>query len=334
MSAQVEKMAYVGETPWHREGLKMKPGQSIVEWRTAAGLDWEYKTTPVKYDIGLTTFDYKERQVVYRGDTEKPLAVVSNRFKLVQPAEVLDFFKDFLDAGDMTLETAGSLRGGRTLWALAQYGDSFRLFGQDEVFPYLCFMTSVDTGMATTIMNTFVRVVCQNTVNAAYFQWLKSEDGTKDREAIDSRPEGVRISHLSRFDAEAVKAEMGLIKGNADLARAYFRADAETLAEWKPSMEQVHELLIRIYADPQGKDLRRGTRTMAKVTELFGGAAMGSGLRSARLTGWGLVNAVTEYADHHARGTDAQRLASGVVGSSAAIKRRAMVETLRLAKAA
>ena len=39
----------------------------------------------------------------------------------------------------MSMETAGSLKGGKVVWALAKVKESFDIFGGDEVGAYLLF---------------------------------------------------------------------------------------------------------------------------------------------------------------------------------------------------
>ena len=85
----VETMAYAGEQPWHGLGNKLAPGQSIEQWKQSAGMDWRIEETEVRYATGSHGVDslsaYPEQKVLYRSDTQAPLAVVSKRFNVVQP---------------------------------------------------------------------------------------------------------------------------------------------------------------------------------------------------------------------------------------------------------
>ena len=45
-------------------------------------------------------------------------------------------------AGDMEMHTAGSLRGGQNVWALAKIKESFDVFGEDTVEAYHAFFKS------------------------------------------------------------------------------------------------------------------------------------------------------------------------------------------------
>src|SRR3546814_20756798 len=110
---------------------------------------------------------FPEQKVLYRSDTKAPLAVVSKRFQVVQPGEILEFYRDLTEVGGFELETAGVLRGGRKFWALARTGQSVSLKGRDRVDGYLLLATACDGTLATTAQFTSVRVVCNNTLSIA-----------------------------------------------------------------------------------------------------------------------------------------------------------------------
>lgn len=106
-------------------------------------------------------------KVLYRSDTLASLSVVSKRYNVVQPHEVLHFYQDLVQAGRFELETAGVLKGGRMLWALAKTGQDMRLNGGDIVKYYLLLATSCDGTLCTTAQFTSLRVVCNNTLQMA-----------------------------------------------------------------------------------------------------------------------------------------------------------------------
>jgi hypothetical protein len=61
-----------------------------------------------------------------------------------------------------------------------------------------------------------------------------------------------------------------------------------------------------------------------KILSLFNGEGKGSQLDGVPGTAWGLLNATTEYADHHVRTTsDANRWASAQFGPGADLKAKA-----------
>jgi len=119
MTRGTAAMAYVGEKPWHLLGTELQQDASVDEWITSAGLDWEVVPAEVQYTIPgaapLFIPDVKtmsDRKVLFRSDTKDPLAVVGKDFKVVQPRQVVEFFRDLVEKNNMKLSTAGSLFGG------------------------------------------------------------------------------------------------------------------------------------------------------------------------------------------------------------------------------
>ena len=167
----VQTMAYAGEKPWHGIGNLLAAGQSIEEWRRQSGMDWAIEESEVRYITGSYNVGvinaFPEQKVLYRSDTKAPLAVVSKRFKVVQPGEILEFYRDLTAGNGFELETAGVLREGKKFWALARTGQSVTLKGRDRVDGYLLLATACDGTLATTAQFTSVRVVCNNTLSIA-----------------------------------------------------------------------------------------------------------------------------------------------------------------------
>ena len=131
MSHLVETMAYTGQTPWHQLGHALPKKQSIDVWAQAAGMQWKIQETPVRYmatgdadALYGEALEFPEQKVLYRSDTNAALSVVSQRYKVVQPQEVLEFYRDLSEVAGFELETAGVLKAGRRFWALARTGKS------------------------------------------------------------------------------------------------------------------------------------------------------------------------------------------------------------------
>lgn len=111
------------------------------------------------------------RFVLMRSDTEEALSVVSGDYHMVQPKEVLEFYRDLVATCGYSLETAGALNGGKKVWALARTGMAEGIGDkgqdQDQLAAYLLLATSCDKTLATTVAFTSIRVVCQNTLSFA-----------------------------------------------------------------------------------------------------------------------------------------------------------------------
>lgn len=143
----LEKMAYVGEKPWHGLGNQLARQQPIETWKQHAGMDWKIEESEVRYiassqNIGAIKA-FPGNKVLYRSDTKAPLAVVSKRFQVVQPGEILEFYRDLTAYNGFELETAGVLREGRKFWALARTGQSTVLRGGTEWMAIFCWRLPV-----------------------------------------------------------------------------------------------------------------------------------------------------------------------------------------------
>lgn len=340
MSHLVETMAYQGQTPWHGLGHELPAGQSIDTWAVSAGMNWSIEQTPVRYvtgqDDGMVSIgSFEEQQVLYRSDTKAALSVVSNRYKVVQPREILEFYRDLTEDAGFELETAGVLKGGRKLWALARTGQHALLKGGDRVKGYLLLATACDGTLATTAQFTSVRVVCNNTLAIAL-----------ERKGQDKAAGIIKVPHSTEFNPEQVKAQLGITVSDWDR----FIRQMKQLSNRKVSNAEADNFFQTVLnctpktADFSDSDLKAADgspnsskaalsneRAYKRVQELYGGAAMGAQLESAQGSAWGLLNAVTEFVDHHRRSrSQDNRLDSAWFGQGALIKQAALEEALAL----
>lgn len=310
-------IAYVGKEPWHGLGSKLESNQPLDVWMREAGLDWTYERAPVEFCVPYVEGHrpFTNRFVLYRSDTRAPLSIVSDRYRVVQPAEIFDFFRDFVTAGDMEIETAGSLRGGEKIWALARLGKDFTIKGADRVQSYVLLITGCDTKLATTGQLTSVRVVCWNTMSYAV-QLGQGQSST------------IRVPHTLKFDPDRVKGEMGLVQN----AWSTYETQAKELANRRLGDNEVAKFLIDLLGDPQ-KDLKDQPNKpgMSAILSLYTGKGQGSMLESADGTAWGLVNAVTEWVDHHRRArSNDSRLHSAWAGEGNQLKQKAWAKAVEL----
>ena len=96
MAHLIEHMAYVGETPWHGLGSALSPKQPIEVWQKEAGMNWRIEDSPVHFKANTvgnlgSIYTFPEQKVLYRSDTKAALEVVSQRYQIVQPRDVLEF---------------------------------------------------------------------------------------------------------------------------------------------------------------------------------------------------------------------------------------------------
>ncbi|MCW0090589.1 DUF932 domain-containing protein [Burkholderia pseudomallei] len=317
----VSSMAYANETPWHGLGNQLAANQPLEVWAKQAGMDWRIEEAEVRFVSGMagttlgSIYAFPEQKVLYRSDTKQPLSVVSRRYQVVQPAEIIEFYRDLVECSGYELETAGVLKDGKKLWALAKTGQSAMLKGRDRVNGYLLLATACDGSLATTAQFTSVRVVCNNTLAIA----LGDSTGA------------VKVPHRSQFDAQAVKRQLGIAISSWD----GFMARMKALSECKVNDSAAETFFRRVLTYPTTSASSPVAATndsaIKTVHQLFAGRGKGSDMASAAGTAWGLLNSLTEFVDHQRRArSDDHRRDAAWFGTGAALKQKAFDEAMRL----
>lgn len=318
---------------WHGLGQDIDSEASIEEWQKAAGMDWRIQRGKVRFataqDQGSdewATMD--DRHVLFRSDTKAPLGIVSPEYKALQPKAALEFFRDLVAGNGFKLTSAGTLFGGRRYWALASIGEYATILdAQDRMEGYLLLATSADGTLATLVRDTSVCVVCNNTLTASLSAKAKHE---------------VKVNHRAKFNADKVKDELGIARGNfatfattmRELAKqSMTEGDAArlTLSLLEPElavMKATTPTERKEYSEAVAK--AQQSRPFRKIMGLFEGEGKGSNLLGREGTFWGWVNAVTEYVDHHAQAqSENNRMSSAWFGPGENLKTRAVEVALQ-----
>ena len=271
MAHLVEQMAYVGQTPWHELGNQLPPKQPIEVWAQKAGMDWSIRETPVRFmaeQAGAlgSIMTFEDQKVLYRSDTKAALSVVGGRYQVVQPREVLEFYRDLTEISGFELETAGVLKAGRKFWALAKTGKETVLKGNDVVKGYLLLATSCDGTLATTATPTTIRVVCNNTLAVA----------------LNGATSAIKVPHSTSFDAQAVKRQLGVAVSQWDS----FMYRMKTLSECKVKSHEAMNYFLKVLchndALTESAAGLTNERALKKVLSLYDGNGRGAELTAAK----------------------------------------------------
>lgn len=306
-------MAYAGDVPWHGLGVKVSNDLTPQQMLEAAGLDWKVNTQPC-----FTMIDDKRikigKQALVRDRDGKILDIISDDWKPMQNEDAFEFFNDFVAAGDMTMETAGSLKDGKIVWALAAVKESFELFGgKDKVDAYLHFTNPHSYGQSIDVRFTPIRVVCNNTLTLSLNQKSKNM---------------VKVNHRREFDADMVKETLGIAKHKL----AQYKEMAEHLSKKRFTNESIVEYFTRVFpvlsakADPR-KELSKSAKLAMEVLDEQPGAEYGAG------TFWQAFNTVTYMTDHLIGRSADTRLQSSWYGANRGLKTKALETAVEMADA-
>lgn len=315
MAHNIETMAYSGETPWHSLGKEVPQDLSPEQMLVAADLDWKVNKTPA-----FVRVDGEElmtgKSALVRSTDNTILDVVSNEWLPVQNHTAFEFFNDFVHAGDMEMHTAGSLKNGQLVWALAKVKDSFDLFGGDKVDSYLMFTNPHKFGQSIDVRFTPIRVVCNNTLTLALTHKSKNF---------------VKCTHKTEFDPEQVKMALGI----ASEQLLKYKSMAKFLGTHKAKAVDVKDYFKEMFPvikqfgkDTAIKEQSKNAQAALTVLETQPGAEFAKG------TWWPAFNAVTYMVDHVVGNTQEGRLTSAWFGPNRQLKIKALERAIEYAEAA
>ena len=311
----VASMAYVGQAPWHGLGQQVDEGVSPEEILKAAKLDWRVEKQDL---IARHPSDHKLDQVIpgrkalVRTSDNKVMDIIGNDWYPVQNETAFEFFNDFINAGEMKMETAGSLYNGKKVWALAKTTEKFEIFNGDLVESYLLFCNPHQYGKSIEIRFVDTRVVCNNTLSVAM---------------SESSKKALSLTHRCEFNSDEVKAMMDI---SAEKLQSY-KEIAMFLGSKKAKPEAVIEYFNNVFPIGGKNPTRERSRNSQIATEIL---HTQPGAEFAEGTWWQPFNAVTFMTDHIVGRSQSARLDSAWFGGNAKLKQRALETAVKYAEAA
>lgn len=326
MAANIGQMFYTGDVPWHGLGTRLDGPATLDEALKAGELDWKVG------HVDLQTTDdppspVSNRRAIVRldrpaGDPGRVLGVAHRGFVPVQNRAGGQLFDAIFGHGKPVYHTGGYLERGQVVWLLAEIPNHQREIGADDVVaPFALFANSHDGSMAFHIRLTTVRVVCWNTLSKAIRE--------------------------KQFGKQFRRSHSGSLYEHAQAAQDFFAA---TLKEFDHTTEAFkslatkrcddttfNEILTTLFPDParpRNADQNRGLRAAweqrledaraarKSITDLRQNGK-GSGLIKMSDSYWGVLNAITEFIDHHKALKSGSRLSYALLGDGMDLKTRA-----------
>jgi len=312
MAHMVETMAYAGEVPWHGLGVRVPADLHPTQMLQKAGLDWTVRKVPAYADVAGQRVAVG-RSALVRDSDDSILDVVSDDWNVLQNHEAFEFFHDFVANGDMEMHTAGSLRDGQLVWALAKVNDGFELFKGDQVDSYLLFSNPHKYGWSIDVRFTPIRVVCNNTLT------LSLNTSSKNF---------VKVSHRRQFDGDMVKETLGIAKEKL----ATYREMAQFLGGKRYTAPKLVEYFKNVFPVTGGPEKKKEMSISASkaldVVHTQPGAQFAEG------SWWSAFNAVTYMVDHKLGRSQDNRLTSAWFGQGKKVKADALELAVQMAEAA
>ena len=318
MAHQVETMAYAGETPWHGLGVPVTNDLTPAQMMEKAGVDWTVHECESFVEFNGDRIPTGQKALV-RSTDSKVLTNVGENWNPVQNEQAFEFFSEYVFAGDMEMHTAGSLKDGQMVWALAKVKDSFDLFGGDTVESYLLFSNPHQYGKSIDVRFTPIRVVCNNTLSLSLSMQAERQ---------------VKVGHRVEFNPGEVKEALGI----ASEKLATYREMAEYLGSKRFSMDKLIEYYNTVYprtSDKRVQDKKLSVETLSRnAKECLNVLETQPGAEFAEGSWWQAYNSVTFVTDHvQGRNAD-NRLYSSWFGGNQTRKKNALETAIEFAEAA
>lgn len=317
-------IAYQDESPWHRLGTSLPPGQIDVQTALdAAGLNWNVQLHPMYLQDGRQV---DERFATIRDTDGAILGTVGPNYTAIQNSEAGAILDDVCREYGVGIKTVGALDNGATVWMLASMNQQIEPVPGDINKGFVLLSWNHAGLAALTGRGTLTRVVCRNTLDMAV-------NGSRSMFSIRHT-----ASAQDRM-AEARRLMNYLTKNLQQAGKTY--AD---LAHQSLTREQLAAFINAVVPmPPAGKD----GKPSKVITERRDTLAMlmhhGTGMDIAnqavpagQVSAWGAYNAITEYFDHvrpaEAKSDSAKASAnqSAIFGAGAAAKRTALDALLEM----
>ena len=169
----------VREKAWHSLGKIVQDHPTSKEAIQFAGLDYtvekrrlftynsENQHANPNTEIVIPEIDVPDYFATVRTDNDTVLGVVGKDYEVVQNADAFSFFDSIVGGDGIQYETAGALGRGERIFITAKLPSYIKVGKADLIEQYLFLTTSHDGFGSITAAFTPVRIVCNNTLNAA-----------------------------------------------------------------------------------------------------------------------------------------------------------------------
>lgn len=305
------------EKAWHNLGVIVDGAMTSEQAIKLAGLDYTVETQPLF--AGELNLPVPNNFATVRTDKNIVLGVVGNRYKVVQNTEAFAFFDEIVGGKFAMFETAGVLGQGERIFVSAKMPDIIQIAGTNDISEVYVLLTSSHDGSGSIIAAvTPVRVVCQNTLNAA----LRN---TVSRVAI-------RHTTNAKTKLEEAHKLLGISHKYITEVNEMFNS----LAKKSITDAQVKELVNSLWVSKakevgSEEDVKESTRINNIREAVMNSYFSGVGQSQIIGTAWGAYNGITHFLDHIQKYKSGDKKFDSLMnGASANIQNEAFAKLIAL----
>ena len=267
------------QTAWHKLGVimpdKFLTSEQCIEY---ARLGYRVEKTPAYMVVNGSNIIIPDTYATYRTDNNCPFGTVGKKYTIVQNCEAFGFFDAIVGEGAAIYETAGVLGKGERIFLTAKLPIYCKIDGTNDVTEmFIVLSMSHDGSGSIKAMITPIRVVCQNTLNAAIMGAVNT----------------VNIRHTSSAQMRLEQAHKVLGISNTYVTE--FNDILNSMAKVKVTDNFANDLINKLF--PTAKD-EVTTRAQNIRTDVLTAYHSGIGQSGIVGTAYGLYNGVTNYLSH------------------------------------
>ena len=272
---------------------------------------------------------------IYRTDYNIPLGLVKERYEPVQNVDAFRFFDDAIGLNKAIWQTAGFFGRGERIFVSAKLPDDILVHG-DKVDSYLVFTNSHDGSTGVKILFTPIRVICQNTLNAAIRTSTNYISFRHTKNVHSNINIASEILGICSKQTTALNEYYNLLfktKVNDKIAVDVFGdivLTTDELTKIKATGHTVEEVANHLYFALNDAEI--STQKANVLSGMVDYYNMGIGQKEIIGTGWGVYNAVSGYYSNVDNNEGQKRMDTLLYGDRA--NKIAKVPELVLARAA
>lgn len=284
-----DHLVLVGQPAWHGLGTVLSERDlSAADATREARLGWRVVQQPLTYgDLDGRVHTVEGQVANVRSDNGACLGIVGEDYQPLQQEDIAST----IDGVGLTVETAGSLRGGRDVWYLARLGAFGVGAGKaDENVSYALFANSHDGQRAFALVPTSVRVVCANTLGVA-LRTAQASVKIRHTRSLSARVADAGEALAYAREEHALFGELAAVLASKSLT------DAERVTYWRDLYTlTVGEVMDRPATAAEERRALHWQRRLAQYRELE--AAGTNRVAGIAGTAWAALQVATEAVDH------------------------------------
>ncbi|MFC4233378.1 DUF932 domain-containing protein [Parasediminibacterium paludis] len=277
----------VADYPTSKEALRFAGLDYTVAKRALFTYDNENQEANGDLEIKIAEVAVPNYFATIRTDTEQVLGVVGKDYEVVQNIDAFTFFDSIVGGDGIQYETAGALGNGERIFITAKLPSYIKVGNDDLIEQYLFLTTSHDGSGSITAAFTPIRIVCNNTLNAA----------------MHNRSNSIKIRHTANAKERLETAHrlMGITNNLSVELESMFNqwagiriTDSEVMKLVQMAMVPNKEVLKNLQA---GKDDELSTcfKNICDTTFEYAMSNPTQQLETTKGTLFGAYNAVTGY---------------------------------------